>query len=60
MTRNQLTKLENNLGDLIVSSNRIGDKITITFKSGFSIQYTKGEEERIEWLVDKLANKILN
>ena len=60
MTRNQLTKLQYKLNDRLEATHRIGSKMTLIFKSGFTLEYNKGEEDRIEWLVDKIANRVLN
>ncbi len=61
MTRHQITKMEYKLNDRLTETRRIGSQVTLVFKSGFTLEYQKGkEEDRIEWLIDKLANRILN
>lgn len=60
MTRKLKNKFGYKLNDSVVTIQKKGANMKAIFKSGFEIEYKKGQENRIEWLLDQIDNKGLN
>ena len=56
MERKLKNKIAYKLNDKVSKVIREGKKKTVVLSSGMTIQYDKGQEDQIEWFLDRLNN----
>lgn len=56
MTRQLKNKIGYKLNDKVSKLLKEGKRKTLVLQSGMTIQYDSGDENRIEWLIDRINN----